>query len=83
MYTAGSQSAVVSCNDVTVHMWLMGCPCVMSSVCMGRWCSLRVQGLCVTLSRKIHSATGVMSMFTSSKVRLVTSVLDTMQQPIL
>ena len=63
-------------------MWLMGCHCVMSSVCMGRWCSLRVQGLCVTLSRKIpHFATGVLSMFTSSKVGLTTPALENMQQP--
>ena len=52
----------------------------MNSVCMGRWCSLRVQGLCVTLSRKIpYFTTGVMSMFTSSKVGLTTPMLDAMQ----
>ena len=53
----------------------------MSSVCMGRWCSVRVQCLCVTLSRKILPPR-VMSMFTSSKAVPTTPVLDTMQYPL-
>ena len=46
---------------------------------MGRWCSLRVQGLCVTLSRKIPHFTTWSRMFTSSKAGLTTPMLDTMQ----
>ena len=57
----------------------MGCHCVMSSVCMGRWCSLRVQGLCVTLSRKIPHFATWSRMFTSSKAGLTTLMLDTMR----